>query len=734
VAAPAWAPSQQAFAQNKVTYGGTKSGGNAIYTVWVQYVTGLGVGQYTATTGASHPAGSGLNVLYGCCPAGNPGTTYNTIRSYTSGTDYIQLPPTGFIPASTFNVISLDPFGTTALLGTTGVRTTYVLPGPPTTPDTLTIVQDVNVHGTTFGDSTIEVTTTVINTGLADVQIGIRYLWDFQIGVDDGPTFQQISPNGSALVNETSFLQPAFQSFQIVDNDGNPSPPTFNVQGTVLGPGSVVPTPTAPDLLEYVSWPNSFGQAFDYTPTGADVADPPTDDSAGLYFFGRDSTHPITIPAGQTITKSASLFVTPPAPPALTLTPASPTDFVGQPLTVTALVTSNNTPVVETNVQFTVTGANSVSGSCVTGADGTCTFTYVGTNPGIDSIGASTIISDQVVNATPVAETWVSPNITITHATPPNMTTVFDYGPYNFKSTPAATTQNGNSLAITAIPVDPSAFSAVGGPFPTAQCFPYGGTSGKCVEFDVKCTGPNCNGTYDADFATSFDFTGPFVGKPGFLRVEASCSPTVFSNPTTTNQITSFAIQRQDPTTHGKSGGGSCWAVVQGLDSTIYPKTDLSLLKLAPPLVVKGTKLTYGMSVFNLGPNLATGVSVTDPIPLPSSMSLVSSEMCITGTSGISCTTNNSVIPPCTVAPDPNNNNAPTVTCQVGNLLPFSLKTLATAGIALTFQLNPTLASGTIINNTARVQAFNTDPKPNNNTSTAVTKVCTNIVKGKCVQ
>ncbi len=241
------------------------------------------------------------------------------------------------------------------------------------------------------------------------------------------------------------------------------------------------------------------------------------------------------------------------------------------------------------------------------------------------------------MTATPVSETWVSPNVTITHPTPPNQTTVFDFGPYNFKSTPGAKTQNGNTLAITAIPVNPSAFSAAGGPFPTAQCFPYGGTSGKCVEFEVKCTGPNCNGTYDADFATSFDFTGPFVGQPGFLRVEASCSPTVFGNPTTTNQITSFTIQRQDPTTHGKSGGGSCWGVVQGLGSTIYPSTDLSLTNLAPPLIKKGTTtLTYGLAVFNLGPNLATGVSVTDPIPLPSSMSLVSSAVCITGTSGIS--------------------------------------------------------------------------------------------------
>jgi uncharacterized repeat protein (TIGR01451 family) len=738
VAAPAWAPSQQAFAQNKVTRGGTVTGGNGFYTVDVQD-TIPGVGLYTATTGPNHPAGNMQDVLFG---GGNPGTSYSTIHSFSTNTDYSVYP----VGASSGTAVNIDQYGTTVPLpigatGTaiTGARTTYILPGLPATKDALTIVQDVNVNGTTFGNSTIEVTTKVTNTadGGPSVAIGVRYLWDFKVAGDDGPTFQAI-PDGSVLVNETDFLAPTFQSYQMADNDDSTSP--FVISGTVTGPSTVVPTPTVPSLLQYVSWPNANGQLFAYqtSPTQDIATQGGTDDSAVLYFFGDNQNNAMTIEPGATATVSASLFAIPPvAVPGLTLTPATGTDNVGQTHTVTAHPTLNISPAQGVTVFFTVSGANpsptDPQPSCVTDTTGTCTFTYTGTNPGTDSIGASATISNQLVNATPVSETWVSPNITITHPTPPNVTTVFDYGPYNFKSTPGAKTV-GNSLAITAIPVDPSAFSAVGGPFPTAQCFPYGGTSGKCVEFDVKCTGPNCNGTYDADFATSFDFTGPFVGKPGFLRVEASCSPTVFSNPTTTNQITSFAIQRQDPTTHGKSGGGSCWAVVQGLDSTIYPNTDLSILKLAPPLVVKGTKLTYGMSVFNLGPNLATGVSVTDPIPVPSSMSLVSSAVCITGTSGISCTTNNSVIPPCTVGPDPNNNNAPTVTCQVGNLLPFSLKTLATAGIALTFQLNPTLASGTIINNTARVQAFNPDPRLNNNTSTAVTKVCTNIVKGKCVQ
>ena len=308
--------------------------------------------------------------------------------------------------------------------------------------------------------------------------------------------------------------------------------------------------------------------------------------------------------------------------------------------------------------------------------------------------------------------------MTISHDTPANTTTPFDFGPFNFKSTP--TTPNTNHLDITARPIPPGTmFTFQGGG--TAQCIVYKNTSGTCWEFDVKCTGPDCNGAYNAEFATSYDSDVTIVGA-AFGKGEPDCAGAT----TYTNQITAFTQNRLDPTTKGRSGGtGSCWAAVQNLT---YPNTDLSIVKAAPPLVKKGTTLTYGIAVFNLGPNLATGVSVTDPIPLPGSMSLVSSAVCITGTSGVSCTTDHSVIPPCTVTSN-------VVTCQVGNLLPFSLRTLAAAGIQLTFQLTPNnLASGTVISNTATVQAINTDPRPNNNNSTAKTKVCTNIVGLKCVQ
>ncbi len=185
------APSQQAFAQNKVTHGGTISGGNGIYKVYVQDISRSGVGLYTATTDVLHPIGSVQDVLYG---GGNPGTSYTTIHSFSTNTDYSAYSFGG----SSGTAVNIDQYGTTVALpigatdtAITGARTTYTLPGPPATNDALTIVQDVKVNGTTFGNSTIEVTTKVTNNNSTDsgssVMIGVRYLWDFKVAEDDRP-------------------------------------------------------------------------------------------------------------------------------------------------------------------------------------------------------------------------------------------------------------------------------------------------------------------------------------------------------------------------------------------------------------------------------------------------------------------------------------------------------------------------------------------------------------------
>ncbi|MGN6257980.1 MAG: hypothetical protein ACTHN3_09575 [Solirubrobacterales bacterium] len=276
--------------------------GNGFYNVDVNSENG----QYTVTTGPSHPLGEGLNVLFG---DGSPGTSFDTLRSYASGKDYI---------------LSGVTSQSTVPLGTTGFQTTYTISEGA---DSFSVVQTVRVDGVKFEDSHVEVTTVVTNTGGATQKIGVRYLWDYQINQDDGPTFQQNNPNGPVLLTEQDFPSPGFQYYTIEDNDVSPSPPTFDVLGTVTGPASADPVP--PTLLKNVSWPEATGTAFDYTTGTENVSTLGSgpNDNAVLYYWGDNEADAPVLAPGASYRASASMFLTrageglpheppPPAPPA----------------------------------------------------------------------------------------------------------------------------------------------------------------------------------------------------------------------------------------------------------------------------------------------------------------------------------------------------------------------------------------------------------------------------------
>jgi hypothetical protein len=343
-----------------------------------------GVGTYVVVTGPDHPAGSGLNVLYRI-PQLPTGTSYTTIRSYTSGTDYVQ----GRGIGGEESTVWLNPYGTVEPLGTTGFRTTYALPDAAA--DNLTIISDVQVSGTTFDDSVVNVTTQVRNDGTTPVEIGFRYLWDFQIALDDGPTLQALNPDGPARETETTFTRPVFESFKIEDNDKNETPPTFNVFGTVTGPATITPAPTPPDRIQFVDWESAYLTPFNYTVTPTRTVTlgegRATNDSAALLFFGADRERSFTIPPGETTMVSAAIFATPPAPLTISLTPPSAAQELGQAQTLTATVRDNQgNPVADQAVLFTVSGANPERRSGTSDAAGEVRLTYSGTQPGSDTI------------------------------------------------------------------------------------------------------------------------------------------------------------------------------------------------------------------------------------------------------------------------------------------------------------------------------------------------------------
>jgi hypothetical protein len=102
------------------------------------------------------------------------------------------------------------------------------------------------------------------------------------------------------------------------------------------------------------------------------------------------------------------------APAVLTLSPLMATNPTGTSHTVTATVTdAAGQPVPNVVVRFRVMGAHNLMGSCTTGANGQCTFSYTGTVVGTDTITAYADSNNNSVqdpgepSGGPVTKTWI---------------------------------------------------------------------------------------------------------------------------------------------------------------------------------------------------------------------------------------------------------------------------------------------------------------------------------------
>jgi uncharacterized repeat protein (TIGR01451 family) len=123
---------------------------------------------------------------------------------------------------------------------------------------------------------------------------------------------------------------------------------------------------------------------------------------------------------------------------------------------------------------------------------------------------------------------------------------------------------------------------------------------------------------------------------------------------------------------------------------------DLAITSSAPASVTGGSTLTYTIVVNNLGPDMASKVTIRDATPVGTSFNNVSIS---TG----SCTT-------------PALGNTGTVTCTA--------LSLASGGtITETLTVNVVAASGSRITDTASVSSSTFDPNSKNNSAKAVTRV-----------
>ena len=289
---------------------------NGIYEVHVADVgDGFSVGSWNAITAASHPTGSGNDLLY---DGFTVDTNFSSLRVYRAAgpVDYT------FGGNGSGSAADLDPFvtgeGPSPFPGA-GLRTTWSV-----TPESLNITQDVTIVGNTFNNSAIYHTVEVENTGDSPAAIGWRNLYDWAVndpGFDDGPSNQIELSDGTVVVPTTpvEFLHTPGAD-ELVRVSVFPGVATYEpLLALGFDPAFVPGLPvTLPDMYAYVAWDHAFSTDFDYVigpdDVGSEFGD--LDDSAGVSWFGFDAGRAVEVGAGSSVRFTQVILGVPPdAPP-----------------------------------------------------------------------------------------------------------------------------------------------------------------------------------------------------------------------------------------------------------------------------------------------------------------------------------------------------------------------------------------------------------------------------------
>jgi len=312
--------------------------GNKIYEIVLEDTLGEGIGLFTMRTGESHPIngrfGGAQQDLLGGGSTGETGSSYITVRSYSSGTDYVQSDfiedtpgfRTAWLDSLLLNMGNFNPVLPirNSANKITGFQVTYDLHRAPETSDKMRLITKTEVHGTIFDDSWVEITTIVENMGDHPLEVGIRYLLDLKVAGDDGPAVKETALGAEFGQTEAHFDWVSFAYFMAGANDGikgNKSP-GYNVYGSGITPANLLRTPYQPTVLQHVSWPLAFLKSFNYevhpnfVVTRDETEKAPEDSTGGdnaiLYFWGETRDNTITIQPGEKIQVTQAILASPP--------------------------------------------------------------------------------------------------------------------------------------------------------------------------------------------------------------------------------------------------------------------------------------------------------------------------------------------------------------------------------------------------------------------------------------
>jgi len=300
----------------------TLQAGNGAYRIFIGNAgSPAACGSWTARTGTLHPLGANQSLLFGSSPV----SSYTTLRSHANQRDYTTsdvLDCTTLCSVATPLVEQVLHEGVKV-----GYRFTWSFvddPGPA-----IELIQEVVVEGPVDGNETehnsaVRETHTVKNLGPGAFSFGLRKMWDWAVGGDDGPWLADCAAPEAACDRSMNLTRDgagdgAYPASYAMTNDpqtaacprgthpnepqGCGGAPAYVVAGTVRGRlGDALP-PTPPALVQFSAWANLFGTCWLPAPadsTACGTQGFPDDDNALAYFYGVSPQRPVRLQPGET--------------------------------------------------------------------------------------------------------------------------------------------------------------------------------------------------------------------------------------------------------------------------------------------------------------------------------------------------------------------------------------------------------------------------------------------------
>lgn len=288
---------------------------NGFLTVQVDDATGM----YQFDIGNCATAGEVANYIL----FGGQWTSFSTVADFTTEVEYTE--------GGNGGGVSLGVPASSGVVGTS-IITIF-----PATAEGLIVTQNITVVGSTLPSSAILMNLKVVNTNARPQGVGVRYLWDTQVGGYDGTWLQEYDGTAPGAIsgyesdfsplpgNFTSYAMGGCSQGSVVAPPYICDPSNFGAgSGTfsVFGSISSGPGVTTPARFIYGWWGGMSATAYNYIPSiGNEIGSyvpnvGGTRDSAMLYYFSNE-----TLPAtGGVMSDQADISI---SPSAITLSSAS---------------------------------------------------------------------------------------------------------------------------------------------------------------------------------------------------------------------------------------------------------------------------------------------------------------------------------------------------------------------------------------------------------------------------